>query len=194
MQGGGTQTLTGANTTGGTTIGSGSTLALTGAGSLAPTSPMILAGSGADAGGRPRRSRSARCRARRPNVNLGNTPLTVNTAGTSTFAGTLSGTGPLTLAGTGAQLLSGTNTLSGPTTVAGGTLAVTGSLASSPVTVGNGATVTGTGTIGGLVVSGGGTASVLQLGQPLKVAGNATFQPGRRCRSARRRNKAAAST
>ena len=26
-------------------------------------------------------------------------------------------------------------------------------------------------------MSGGGTASVLQLGQPLKVAGNATFQP-----------------
>ncbi|WP_175771946.1 hypothetical protein, partial [Burkholderia ambifaria] len=43
-----TTTLTGASSyTGGTTIGSGSTLALSGAGSLAPTSPMILAGSGA---------------------------------------------------------------------------------------------------------------------------------------------------
>ncbi|WP_155628337.1 autotransporter domain-containing protein, partial [Burkholderia multivorans] len=182
VQGGGTQTLTGANTyTGGTTIGSGSTLALSGAGSLAPTSPVTLAGSGATlnlAGSAAPQSIGALSGTTGSNVNLGSTPLTVNTAGTGTFAGTLSGTAPLTLAGTGAQVLSGTNTLSGPTNVTGGTLAVTGSLANSPVTVGNGATVTGTGTIGGLVVSGGGTASVLQLGQPLKVAGNATFQPG----------------
>ncbi|CAB5137049.1 putative outer membrane autotransporter [Burkholderia cenocepacia] len=182
VQGGGTQTLTGANTyTGGTTIGSGSMLALAGAGSLASTSPVILAGSGATldlTGSAAPQSIGTLSGTTGSNVNLGATPLTVNTAGTSSFAGTLSGTGPLTLAGTGAQVLSGTNTLSGPTTVTGGTLAVTGSLASSPVTVGNGATVTGTGTIGGLVVSGGGTASVLQLGQPLKVAGNATFQPG----------------
>uniref|UniRef100_UPI0015882CF2 autotransporter outer membrane beta-barrel domain-containing protein n=1 Tax=Burkholderia ambifaria TaxID=152480 RepID=UPI0015882CF2 len=182
VQGGGTQTLTGANTyTGGTTIGSGSTLALSGAGSLAPTSPMILAGSGATlnlTGSAGPQAIGTLSGTTGSNVNLGSTPLTVNSAGTGTFAGTLSGTGPLTLSGTGVQLLSGTNTLSGPTTVAGGTLAVTGSLAGSPVTVGNGATVTGTGTIGGLVVSGGGTASVTQLGQPLKVAGNATFQPG----------------
>ncbi|MBY4771395.1 autotransporter outer membrane beta-barrel domain-containing protein, partial [Burkholderia ambifaria] len=182
VQGGGTQTLTGANTyTGGTTIGSGSTLALSGAGSLAPTSPMILAGSGATlnlTGSAGPQAIGTLSGTTGSNVNLGSTPLTVNTAGTGTFAGTLSGTGPLTLSGTGVQLLSGTNTLSGPTTVAGGTLAVTGSLAGSPVTVGNGASVTGTGTIGGLVVSGGGTASVTQLGQPLKVAGNATFQAG----------------
>ncbi|MBF5013119.1 autotransporter outer membrane beta-barrel domain-containing protein, partial [Burkholderia pseudomultivorans] len=182
VQGGGTQTLSGANTyTGDTTIGSGSTLALSGAGSLAPTSPVTLAGSGATlnlAGSTAPQSIGTLSGTTGSNVNLGNTPLTVNTTGTSTFAGTLSGTGPLTLTGTGSQLLSGTNTLSGPTTVAGGTLAVSGSLANSPVTVGSGASVTGTGTIGGLVVSTGGTASVLQLGQPLKVAGNATFQPG----------------
>jgi len=182
VQGGGTQTLTGANTyTGNTTIGSGSTLALAGSGSLASTSPVMLAGSGATlnlAAASAPQSIGTLSGTTGSNVNLGSTPLTVNTAGTSSFAGTLAGTGPLTLAGTGAQVLSGTNTLSGPTNVTGGTLAVTGSLASSPVTVGSGATVTGTGTIGGLVVSGGGTASVLQLGQPLKVAGNATFQPG----------------
>ncbi|WP_246327031.1 autotransporter outer membrane beta-barrel domain-containing protein [Burkholderia guangdongensis] len=177
-----TTTLSGANTyTGSTTIGPGSTLAVGAGGGLSPGSPVELAGAGATlnaSGATTPQSIAGLSGTTGSAVNLGATPLTVNPTGTGVFAGTLSGTGPLTLSGPGTQVLSGTSTLSGPTTVNAGTLEVDGSLAKSPVTVGHGATVAGNGVIGGLVVSGGGTASVPQVGQRLTVAGNAAFQPG----------------
>ncbi|MDR3468293.1 MAG: autotransporter domain-containing protein [Xanthobacteraceae bacterium] len=143
--GGGTQTLTGINTyTGGTLVGSGATLALKGAGSIATSSFVDALGtfdiSQTTAGA------SITTLLGTGTVALGAQELTI-TSGASTFAGVLAdggiggGTGGSLIVSGGIQTLSGTNTYTGDTTIApnptSGTatlaLAGTGSIATSSV-------------------------------------------------------------
>uniref|UniRef100_UPI0015CE6FD4 autotransporter outer membrane beta-barrel domain-containing protein n=1 Tax=Burkholderia guangdongensis TaxID=1792500 RepID=UPI0015CE6FD4 len=147
LSGPGTETLTGANTyTGGTTI-NGGTLALGSGGSLASTSPVDLAGTGATfdiSNATAPQSIGTLTGVNGTNVNLGANALTMNNATNGTYGGTIGGTGGVTLNGPGTETLTGANTYTGGTTINGGTLAIGtgGSLAStSPVDLtGNGAT------------------------------------------------------
>ncbi|RQR45360.1 autotransporter domain-containing protein, partial [Burkholderia sp. Bp9140] len=121
-----TTTLTGANTyTGGTTINAG-TLALGSGGSLASTGAVNLAGAGATfdlSGAAGAQTIGALTGAAGSTVNLGANALTLNGSGAGTFGGVIGGTGGLTVAGTGIQTLTGSNTYTGGTTIAaGGTL------------------------------------------------------------------------
>jgi fibronectin-binding autotransporter adhesin len=119
---GGTETLSGTNTyTGGTSIGSGTTLALSGTGSIASSSSVADNGtfdiSGTTAGA------SVQSLSGNGTVALGAQSLTLTNAN-STFAGVIGGTGGLTVSG-GTETLSGINAYSGGTTVStGGTLVV----------------------------------------------------------------------
>ncbi len=154
----GSQTLTGVNTySGQTTIASGATLALSGAGSIAATSGVALSGTldisatsagattGALSGG--------------GHVVLGGQTLTL-AQGSGTFSGDIAGTGGLVVTG-GTQVLSGANTYTGGTTVAGGLLVLSGSgtlgAAGSSLTVSGGTLDLGgtTQTVGALSLSGG---------------------------------------
>lgn len=126
--GGGTQTLTGANTyTGATTISPGATLAINGAGSIAASRGITNQGtldiSGTAAGA------SATSLNGSGNVALGARTLTLTNAA-GNFSGSIAGTGGLTLNG-GTQVLAGANSYTGATTINSGTLAVTGSLSSA---------------------------------------------------------------
>ncbi len=140
---GGTETLSGVNSfSGPTTINSGATLALSGAGSVAASSGIADSGtfdiSATTAG------TSIKTLSGAGAVTLGAQPL-VLTAGSTTFSGVIGGTGGLTLSG-GTETLSGGNTYSGGTTINGGST-LTLSHAS-----GGGIDATGTGPI--KVVSG----------------------------------------
>ncbi|WP_174504146.1 autotransporter-associated beta strand repeat-containing protein [Acidiphilium sp. C61] len=123
---GGTETLAGVNAyTGVTTINVGSTLALSGSGSIASSSGVADGGTfdiSAVSG-----STTVNAISGAGNVVLGGNGLTVANA-TGSLSGAISGTGgSLTIAG-GTQTLAGTNTYTGGTTVdAGSTLAVSGS-------------------------------------------------------------------
>ena len=122
--------------TGASTISSG-TLALTGTGSIATSSGVILSASGANfdisdtfTGA----TLQGLTGVVGTTVSLGSQTLTVNLAsGANTFNGVLQdggigggAGGSLALTGAGTLLLTQVNTYTGPTTVSGGTLAVTG--------------------------------------------------------------------
>jgi fibronectin-binding autotransporter adhesin len=128
---GGAETLSGVNLfTGATSIGSGATLALSGAGSIAASSSVIDNGSfdisGTSAGA------SIQSLSGNGSVALGNQTLTLTNA-SDNFAGVIGGAGGVTLSG-GSESLSGTNTYQGSTIISIGTtlsLTGTGSIAAS---------------------------------------------------------------
>jgi autotransporter-associated beta strand protein len=159
----GSQTLTGANTyTGMTTIDSGSTLALVGAGSVAQSAGVADAGT-FDISGTTNGASIAGLSGS-GTVNLGSQTLALNGGGS--FSGTLTGSGKLQI-NNGNLLLNGNSGgFTGTTEVAGGLLDVGYASASAVlggnVTVDPGATLSGHGTIGGSVANHG----VLALGGP----------------------------
>ncbi len=172
----GALTLTGVNSyTGATTI-SGGTLVLGAGGSIAASSGVNLAASGATldiaAGNQAIANLTGVAGSR---VLLGASTLNVTGAGSTSFGGVISGTGGLTQSGTGTLTLTGVNTYAGATNVTGGALIVNGSLASA-VTVGAGGRLGGSGTIGGLTV--GGTLAPGNSIGTLNVAGNIAFLAG----------------
>ncbi len=127
----GTGTLTLNNVqifTGVTTINSGATLALSGAGSIAASSGVADTGtfdiSGLSGGTTIAKLSGA------GNVTLGGNTLTIGTTSggnaneNSSFGGVISGTGGVTIAGNGTVTLSGTNRYFGGTAINGGILAV----------------------------------------------------------------------
>lgn len=123
-QGTGSLTLTNTETyTGQTTVDAG-TLALTGSGSIAASSGLNLAGSGAGfditAGGN--QTIAGLSGAAGSTVSLGSNTLTVNDSTITTFAGTIQGDGGLAKQGTGSLVLTGANTYTGGTTITAGTL------------------------------------------------------------------------
>jgi autotransporter-associated beta strand protein len=170
----GTSTLTAVNSyTGATTVASGATLILTGAGNIATSRNVadngtfdVSAATGA----------SIKSVSGSGTVILGANALTITEA-TGTFSGVMSGSGALTIGG-GTQMLSSTNTYTGLTTVNGGTLAVTGSIAASQgVAVNSGGVLSGTGTVSALTVASGGTVKPT-AGGTLTVNGGVTFASG----------------
>ncbi|WP_421989058.1 beta strand repeat-containing protein [Roseococcus sp.] len=150
--GGGTLTLTGANTyTGLTTISAG-TLQV---GNGGMTGAL---GSG--------------------NV-VNNAALAYRRSDAVTMAQVISGTGTLTQAGTGNLIVTGANTYTGATFVNAGRLSVNGSIASSSgVTVASGGTLGGTGSLPGVSVLSGGTLAPGNSIGTLNVAGNLTLAAG----------------
>ncbi len=135
----GTETLSGKNTyTGLTAISTGTSLLLTGTGSIATSSSVTSNGtfdiSGSTGGA------SVTTLSGSGGVALGAQTLTLTQA-SGVFSGAINGTGGLTLAG-GAETLTGTNTYSGTTTVSNGTLALGsgGSLANTSNLVVSGGT------------------------------------------------------
>jgi len=182
LAGTGTQTLTGANTyTGGTTINSGSTLALGAGGSLASTGAVNLAGAGATlnlSGASGAQTLGALTGGAGTSVSLGANTLTLNGSGAA-FGGTIGGAGGITVA-SGTQVLTGSNTYTGNTTIAaGGTLQLgnggtSGSVAGNLVD--NGALVFKQS--GNVAVSGAlsGTGSLTQAGSgQLTLTGTSTL-------------------
>jgi autotransporter-associated beta strand protein len=149
--------FTGANTyTGATSIATGSTLQLSGNGSLA--SPVVTIAAGgtlldSNGGLAPTSAVTANGQfslgADETIASLsgsGSLALGTNslTTGSGTFSGVISGTGSLGTAGSGVLVLSGANTYTGGTTIAaGGTLQLSGSgsLASQTIFIGNGGTL-----------------------------------------------------
>lgn len=155
---GATTTLGGINTyTGATTVQGGSRLALTGAGSIAASSQLNLAGAlavfdmSAAAGGRTIQALTGQVGSV---VALGGNSLAVGGAGSTIFAGSIVGNGALIKQGAGTLTLTGANAPGG-TTVNAGLLVVNGSL-SGGVTIGAGGSVGGIGSIAGPFVSSGG--------------------------------------
>jgi autotransporter-associated beta strand protein len=149
--GGGTLTLTGANTfTGATTISAG-TLQLGNGGATGSLAGDIV----------------------------NNAAFVIDRSGALTLTGIVSGTGSFTQNGSVTTTLSAANAYSGATTVNGGALLVNGSIAaSSLVTVNNDGMLGGTGTVGRTTIASGGTLSPgLSIGA-LTIAGNLTFNSG----------------
>lgn len=152
---GATTTLGGVNTyTGATTVQGGARLALTGAGSIAASSQVNLAGIlavfdiSAAAGGRTIQGLAGQAGSV---VALGGNSLTVGGSGSTIFAGSIAGTGALVKQGTGTLTLTGANAPGG-TTVNAGLLVVNGSL-SGGVTIGAGGSIGGIGSISGPFVN-----------------------------------------
>ena len=118
--GGGTLTLTGANSyTGGTTVTDG-TLRLGIGGSLAAAGVLQVDGGSFDLNGRTQTL--AGLSGTGGGVALGSGALTLDQDGDSSYAGALSGSGSLTKEGTGTLTLTGTSSYTGGTTVTDGTL------------------------------------------------------------------------
>ena len=89
------------------------------------------------------------------------------------------GTTALTKTGAGSLTLSGSNTYTGATLVSAGTLFVNGSLANTAVIVSSGASIGGTGTLGGsLSLDASATLTIVDMNDPLAVAGTVTFGSG----------------
>ncbi|MBU3624539.1 autotransporter-associated beta strand repeat-containing protein, partial [Polynucleobacter sp. AP-Latsch-80-C2] len=147
IAGTGTVTLTAINTYhGATTINSGSTLALSGGGSIATSADVIVNGTFTIAGATGNTSITSLGGSNNAgNVLLGSKILTI-TAASDTFLGTIGGYGALVLSG-GSQILSGTNTYSGNTTLSG-----TGTI----LTIGGGGTL-GSGSYNGSIAIGAGS-------------------------------------
>ncbi|MES2924065.1 MAG: autotransporter-associated beta strand repeat-containing protein [Verrucomicrobiota bacterium] len=146
-------TLTGVNTyQGNTTIGTGTTLTIGGAGQL---------GSGSYA-------------ADIANEGILNYASSAN----QTLSGDIIGSGTLTKAGGSTLTLSGTNTYTGATTVNGGKLVLDSSITSS-VTVNNTATLSGQGGItGNVTVNSGGTHAIGNSPGEQTVTGDVTYGAG----------------
>ncbi|MEO6752572.1 MAG: autotransporter-associated beta strand repeat-containing protein [Chthoniobacteraceae bacterium] len=110
----------------------------------------------------------------------------VNAAQTQTIGGNISGTGVFTQNGLGTTILTGTSTYTGATTVTNGILRVNGSLGNTAVTVQTGATLGGSGSIAGAVsvqlgghIAAGNSPGTLTVGSLNLVAGsNSDFELG----------------
>jgi len=182
-QGTGRQTLAGTNTyLGGTTITAG-TLALIGAGRLAASGDLNLAGAGAEfdigaADGS--RTIGGLSGVTGSTIWLGANTLTFGDATNQIFAGSIGGSGGITKQGTGRQTLTGINTYLGGTTINDGTLALSGA---GSLAAGGSLSLSGAGfdisgasgnrTIGALSGSAG---STITLGANTLTFGNATNQ------------------
>jgi autotransporter-associated beta strand protein len=154
ITGGGSASLSGANTYTGPTSVSGGYLALLGPGSITASRGVnVSAGGLFDISGT-NSGASIRSLAGDPNgqVFLGFQTLTI-TAAQDAFAGTISGGGGLTLAG-GVEALTGTNSYAGPTTVNSGILVVDGAITgSSNVSVNATGMLAGTGLVDPITVT-----------------------------------------
>ncbi len=120
-------TLGGANHfTGGVNVTAG-TLALSGSGTLAPTTAMSLNnGSTFDiSAASSTQTIGSLVGGTGTNVLLGGNILTFGSTASTVFAGSISGTGAIVKQGSGVMTLSGANSFTGGVTVAGGTLALT---------------------------------------------------------------------
>lgn len=121
-------------------------------------------------------------------VQVAGTTLTVGGNNQSTtFSGSITSSGSLVKAGTGTFTLSGSNSYGGNTTVQGGTLMLGGSINGGPVVVQSGATLGGTGSIsiavgavsignGATLSPGNGGAGTLTINGNLIMAGNSVLQ------------------
>ncbi|GAB1582842.1 autotransporter-associated beta strand repeat-containing protein [Phyllobacterium phragmitis] len=187
--GGGTLTLSGANTfSGGLTV-NGGTVAAGAADAFSSGLLTVAGGATADLAGFDQTvsGLASSGTTGTASVKLGAGTLTVDqTTGTSSsFAGVISGTGGLTKASAGTLTLSGANSYTGATTVSGGTLVVDGdqSAATGTTSVASGATLAGAGTLGGAVsVASGGrllSQNDATLGpSALDIKGNLTLASG----------------
>lgn len=174
-------TLSGTNTyTGATTINAG-TLALTGNGSIAPSSVNVAnAGSIFDISGTTSGAGIASLSGvAGGSVNLGGKTLTLSNA-SGTFDGAIGGAGGGLALTAGSETLTGSNSYTGPTTINGGTLLVNGSIAPSAAFVNSGGTLAGTGTVGNVTVHAGGILAPGPTGAPgsLAISGNLAFASG----------------
>ena len=176
--GGGTTSLTGANTYAGSTNVTAGILRAGASGAFSPNSAFnigslgtlnlsgfdqtigSLAGSGA--------------------VLLSTAILTTGNDNTgTTYSGGIQGAGGVTKTGSGNFVLSGTSTYTGATTVNAGTLSVNGDISSSSgVTVNSGGTLGGTGNVPDVVVGAGGTLAPGNSVGTITVSGNLTFNSG----------------
>ena len=180
-EGTGVFTLSGSNFyTGATTINAG-TLALTGSGSIAPSSVNVAnAGSAFDISGTTSGAGiTSLSGVAGGSVILGGKTLTLSNASGS-FDGAIGGAGGGLALTAGSETLTGTNTYTGPTTINGGTLLVNGSIAPSGAFVNSGGTLAGTGTVGNVTVHAGGILAPGPTGAPgsLAVSGSLAFASG----------------
>ena len=134
-------------------VGSGSTLALATAGSIAASSRVVDNGS-FDISGLTGAGTTIQTLAGSGTVATGTKSLTLTNAN-DTFAGSFTGSGPLTLAAGKETLTGDSSAFTGATTVQGGTLAVNGNLGGT-MDVLSGATLQGNGTVGATTVHSGG--------------------------------------
>ena len=107
-------------------------------------------------------------------VNTNGKLLTLDGSGPINFVGGISGAGSLTRTGTGLSVFHAANSYTGLTTITGGILRVQDNQPASPVLL-TGGLLEGRGTIGPLTASGGTVEPGGGGGEPLTVAGNASF-------------------
>ncbi|WP_194469731.1 autotransporter outer membrane beta-barrel domain-containing protein [Bradyrhizobium sp. CCBAU 51753] len=176
---GGTQTLSTSQAySGATTIASGATLGLTGAGDISASSQVVADGTFSIASlaagvGIQRLSGSGA-------VNLGANMLTIQNAN-DTFSGAIGGNGGGLAIAAGTQTLTGVNTYSGQTLIQGGTLALSGagSIANSGVVANATFDISGVAGTGTSIRSLSGTGSVDLGAKTLTItAANGTFAGG----------------
>jgi autotransporter-associated beta strand protein len=182
--GAGTLSLSGANSYSGSTTVNGGTLTLSGNGSIANSSGLTLAATGASfdiTGITAATAIQSLDGVTGSSVALGDKSLSV---GTGNYAGSIGGSasGSLTKLGTGTLSLTGDSSgFAGSSSVSAGTLRVDGSLgtAGASLTVASGAVLTGTGTVGGSsTVQGGGTLNPGGASPGTLNFGNLTLQSG----------------